>query len=53
MAGPVTATRTAERGGRNGASGIGMMCEWRAESEPQPRPAASDAGAYAAIGRKT
>jgi hypothetical protein len=33
--------------------GIGMMCEWRAESEPQPRPDASDVGAYAALGRKT
>jgi hypothetical protein len=33
--------------------GIEMMSQWRAGNEPQPRPAASDAGAYAAIGRKT
>ncbi|MDX6391711.1 MAG: hypothetical protein QOJ73_2774 [Streptosporangiaceae bacterium] len=33
--------------------GIGLMTEWRAEGEPQPRPAASDVGAYAAVGRKT
>jgi hypothetical protein len=26
--------------------------KWRAEGEPQPRPAASDVGAYAALGRK-
>jgi hypothetical protein len=32
--------------------GIELMSEWHAESEPQPRPAASDVGAYAAIGRK-
>jgi hypothetical protein len=32
--------------------GIELMSEWRAEGEPQPRPAASDVGAYAAIGRK-
>jgi hypothetical protein len=32
--------------------GIQPMAEWRAENEPQPRPAAIDAAAYAAIGRK-
>jgi SAM-dependent methyltransferase len=32
--------------------GIELMTEWRAESEALPRPAASDVGAYAAIGRK-
>jgi hypothetical protein len=28
------------------------MTEWRAEGEPQPRPPASEVGAYAAIARK-
>ncbi len=32
--------------------GIQLMSQWRAEDEPQPRPAASEVGAYAAIGRK-
>src|SRR5450755_413667 len=32
--------------------GIQLMSEWRAEDEPQPRPAAAEVGAYAAIGRK-
>jgi hypothetical protein len=32
--------------------GIEPMTEWRAENEPKPRPATSDVGAYAAIGRK-
>ncbi len=32
--------------------GIEPMTEWRAENEPEPRPAVSDVGAYAAIGRK-
>ena len=32
--------------------GLQLMTEWRAENEPQPRPLASDVGAYAAIGRK-
>jgi hypothetical protein len=32
--------------------GIELMTAWRAENEPEPRPAASDVGAYAAIGRK-
>jgi len=32
--------------------GIQLMTEWRAEDEPQPRPPASEVGAYAAIARK-
>ena len=32
--------------------GIGLMSQWRAENEPQPRPPASEVGAYAALGRK-
>ena len=32
--------------------GLQLMTQWRAENEPQPRPPASEAGAYAAIGRK-
>jgi hypothetical protein len=32
--------------------GIVLMSEWRPENEALPRPAASDVGAYAAIGRK-
>jgi hypothetical protein len=32
--------------------GLVPMIEWRAESEPGPRPSATEAGAYAALGRK-
>jgi hypothetical protein len=32
--------------------GLVPMVEWRAEGEAQPRPAAAEAGAYAALGRK-
>jgi hypothetical protein len=32
--------------------GLVPMVEWRAEGEPQPRPSATEAGAYAALGRK-
>jgi hypothetical protein len=32
--------------------GIQLMSQWRAEEEPEPRPAASEASAYAAIARK-
>jgi S-adenosyl methyltransferase len=32
--------------------GIQLMSQWRAEDEPQPRPSAAEASAYAAIGRK-
>ena len=32
--------------------GLARMVEWRADGEPQPRPAAAEAGAYAALGRK-
>jgi S-adenosyl methyltransferase len=32
--------------------GLQPMTEWRAEDEPEPRPAPSVVGAYAAIGRK-
>jgi S-adenosyl methyltransferase len=32
--------------------GLVPMVEWRAESEPGPRPSATEAGAYAALGRK-
>ncbi len=31
--------------------GIVSTSEWRAEDEPQPRPAAADVGAYGAVGR--
>jgi hypothetical protein len=50
--------RTAEEFARFAAGlelvppGIQPMAEWRAESEPQPRPSASEAGAYGAIARK-
>jgi hypothetical protein len=32
--------------------GLVPMIEWRADSEPGPRPSATEAGAYAALGRK-
>ncbi|MGE5286576.1 MAG: SAM-dependent methyltransferase [Micromonosporaceae bacterium] len=32
--------------------GIGLMSRWRAENESQPRPPASEVGAYAALARK-
>ena len=32
--------------------GLVPMVEWRAEDEPQPRPSATEASAYAALGRK-
>jgi S-adenosyl methyltransferase len=32
--------------------GLVPMVEWRADSEPGPRPSATEAGAYAALGRK-
>ena len=32
--------------------GLQPMTEWRAEDEPEPRPAPSEVGAFAAIGRK-
>ncbi|HEY0718154.1 MAG TPA: SAM-dependent methyltransferase [Streptosporangiaceae bacterium] len=32
--------------------GLVPMVEWRAENEPEPRPSAAKAGAYAALGRK-
>jgi hypothetical protein len=32
--------------------GIQLMSQWRAEDEPQPRPSAQEASAYAAIARK-
>jgi len=32
--------------------GIVPMAEWRAETEPAPRPAPSEASAYAAVARK-
>jgi S-adenosyl methyltransferase len=32
--------------------GIAPLSEWRAENEPQPRPARTDVSGYGAIGRK-
>jgi hypothetical protein len=32
--------------------GIGLASRWRAENESQPRPPASQVGAYAALARK-
>jgi S-adenosyl methyltransferase len=32
--------------------GLVPMIEWRADSEPGPRPSVTEAGAYAALGRK-
>ena len=32
--------------------GIQLMTQWRADDEPQPRPTASEVGAYGAVARK-